>query len=547
MAELIALWSALLILITLVTYAAQRFSLPAPVLLVLAGLLISLLPFTPRVTLHPQLVLNAFLPLLIYTGAVTIPWHEFRRNLRPIGILSIGLVAFTACGVALLAHALLPGMPWAAAFVLGAVISPPDDVAVAVVTRRLPVPRRIVTILEGEGLINDVTALTLFRFALVAAAGGSVSATGISLVFLGALAGGIAYGLLVGWIALALRARMQDTQLEITLSLVTPFAAYLLPEHLGVTGILSVVAAGILVSAQSPRRIPAQTRLQVHRLWETVSFWLNSLLFLVLGLQLRTVAADASGVPLPRLIGYGALFSLLVIALRFVWVYPVARLTRVVFPSLRRTDPLPPSRHLFLVAYAGMRGAISMAAVLAIPLALPGGAPFPERGVIVFVTFFVVLVTLVGQGLFLPQVVRALGIDRDGLRERRRDRATALRARIAASDAGIACLDRLARDGRLPGNARDSLVREREIYRRGIARQLDGEDDAAARAVAAAAFDARRAEIGAEREALLAMLADGAIDDHVLVRIEHDLDLRESRLEDHALPPADERPSVPDA
>lgn len=535
MEELITLWTALLIVVTLVTYLAQRIALAEPVLLVLAGLVISLVPHVPHVILSPELVLNVVLPLLIYTGAVVVPWHDFRRNLRPIGILSIGLVGFTTCGVALLAHFLIPGMSWAPALVLGAVISPPDDVAVAIVTRRLSIPRRLLVVLEGEGLVNDVTALTIFRFALIAAAGGTVSMWTISLSFLATLAGGILYGLLVGWLALKLRQKMHDTQLEITVSLITPFVAYLVPEHFGVTGILSTVAAGVFISAQSPKGISPQTRLEAHQLWVIISFWMNNMLFLVLGLQLKSVTAEVADIALSQLAVYGALFTALVIALRFIWVYAAAYLSRWLSPSLRKTDPIPPSRHLFLVAYSGMRGAISMAAVLSIPLTSPNGQEFPHRNLIVFVTFFVILATLVGQGLLLPLVVRKLCIGEDGDREQQQDSLGELRARIAASEAGIARLHTLEREGVFPREIIEALLRERESYGREVAFHLGGQRDAELRKIALMGLEARKIEISAEREKLLEMLRGGEINEYVLIRIEHDLDLRAARLEDYAL------------
>jgi monovalent cation/hydrogen antiporter len=529
-------WTGLLGIVVLVTFIAQRFYAPAPVLLVPVGLALSVVPGLPAVTLHPDLVLNALLPLLVYTSAVVIPWRTFRHNLRPIGLLSVGLVLFTTAGVALLGRFLFPSLPWGVLVVLGAIISPPDDVAVAVVASRLPIPRRILTILEGEGLVNDVTALTLFRYALVATAGGAISAWQVSLFFLVTLLGGILYGLAIGWLALQIRRRLHDTNLEITVSLITPFVAYLLPERLGVTGILSVVVAGIVVSAQSPRMIPAITRLRVHDLWRIVAFWLNGLLFLLLGLQMRDVSHAALGLPLSRLLLAGFGFSLLVIVLRFVWVYPVAYLSRLLIPSLRRSDPLPPPRHLFLLAYTGMRGAISLAAALAIPLSLPGGGPFPGRNLVVFITFCVILVTLVGQGLFLPLVVRLLRLAREGTRERRQESRLELETMIALARAGIRRLDALAHHQAIPAELLATLREERKSYIDELERHVGGHRHETPQRLAGLDLKLQYIEIQAERQKLMQLLEAGRIDDETLVRAERDLDLREARLQEHVFP-----------
>lgn len=530
----VAVWTGLLIVIVAVTSLGQRFRVPVPLLLVLTGLVLSAVPGLPQVALNPDLVLDAVLPLLVYTSAVVIPWHEFRRNLRPIGLLSVGLVLFTTFGVALLARTLVPGMSWIAALVLGAIVSPPDDVAATAVTERLPVPRRLVIILEGEGLLNDATALTVFRFALIGAAGGAMSFWQAPLFLFGTLVGGVAYGLAVGWLALKLRERVRDTTLEITLSLITPFAAYLVPEWLGMTGIPAVVAAGLVVSAQSPRLIPAATRVQVHSLWRIVSFWLNSALFLLLGLQLPRVAGEIVGMSLTEMVRDGLLFSLLVIALRFAWVYPAAYLSRWLVPSIQRRDPLPPARHLFMIAYTGMRGAISLAAALAIPAALPSGEPFPARHLIIFVTFFVILATLLGQGLGLPYLIRRLGIDRDGLREREQESRRVLEVRAAAVKAGLARLADLKRDPAVPAELIEPLRQEREYYLHELHHHMGGRCDEVLRRLARVDWDVHRTELAAEREALLAMLREGHITDQILVQVEHDLDLREMRLQEHA-------------
>ena len=530
MTEHIFLWAALLLVITFITFAAQRTGLPTPVALVVAGLAMSWIPGMPHVRFDPNVVLHAVLPLLIYTGAVVVPWHDLRRNLRPVGILSIGLVMFTTCGVTLLARVLFPGMPWAAALLLGAVISPPDDVAASMVMKRVPIPRRITTILEGEGLINDVTALTIFRFALVGVAGGNVSSVNLSLGFLATLVGGALYGWLVGWLALKLRQLLRDTHLEITVSLITPFAAYLLPEYFGVTGVLSTVVAGVYISAKSPQRISAVTRLQAHQLWLVVSFWLNSVLFLALGLQFKLVTTAVAGVSLSRLILWGALFSASVIVLRFVWIFPAAHLPRLLSATLRRADPVPPLRHLLLLSYTGMRGAISMAAVLSIPTVLPDSTSFPYRDIIVFITFSVILVTLVGQGLLLPLVVRLWGIDKEAIAQQKSDKLAELQAKIAAAEAGIRTLNALEASGQASVAVSQAERFERENYLEELKRHVDAHANEKICSIEMDSMRVRELEIQAERAELVRLLREDRITDRALIAVEHDLDLREARI-----------------
>ena len=530
MTEHILLWAALLLVITFTTYMAQRTGLPTPVALVVTGLALSWIPHTPQVRFDPDVVLNAVLPLLVYTGAVVVPWHDLRRNLRPVGVLSIGLVIFTTCGVTLLARLLFPDMPWAAALLLGAVISPPDEVAASMVMKRIPIPRRVITILEGEGLINDVTALTIFRFALVGVAGGTVSAVNVSLGSSATLVGGALNGWLVGWLALKLRQLFEDTHLEITVSLITPFAAYLLPEHLGVTGVLSTVVAGVYVSAKSPRMISADTRLQAHQLWLIVSFWLNSVLFLALGLQFKQVAATVSGISLSTLILLGAVFSVSVIVLRFVWVFPAAYLPRMISKTLRHTDPVPPLRHLFLLSYTGMRGAISMAAVLSIPPLLPDNTSFAYRDIIVFITFSVILVTLVVQGLLLPIVVRLLGIEHEVVAQQKADRLAVLQTKIAAAEAGIRALNALGNTGQAPVEVSKVQRLEREKYVEDLKQHVDAHANESVWANIVDGIRVRKLEIEAERVELVRLLREDRITERALIAVEHDLDLREAQI-----------------
>lgn len=535
MIESLGFWTGLLAIVVLVSFVAERVRMPSPLLLVLIGVALSLVPNAPSVSLHPELVLQVVLPLLIYTSAVAIPWREFRANLRPILFLSIGLVIFTTFTVGWLAQFMVPEMAFATALVLGAVISPTDDVAAAAVVRKLPIPHRILHILEGESLLNDATALTLFPFALMGVISGSLSAWQVPTLLTATIIGGTAYGLLIGWISLKIRQKLRDTSLEITVSLITPFAAYLLPEHFGVTGIPAVAAAGLLVSAQSASRIPAATRLQVHALWRLVSFWLNGLLFLLLGLQLKGLLDALAGDALVDAIQLGLMFSLLVILLRFAWMFSVPYVTRLLLPAWYVHEPVPPRRQLFLLGYTGMRGAISMAAALAIPLTLPSGEAFPQRELIVFITYCVILVTLVGQGLLLPVLIKPLGIRADWIHERESEGRMILNARAELVRAGIAHLDALQRSG-MPATLIEPLRQARYHYLKQLGHHLGGHADERLERVAVQDLEIHHEVLAAERQALLKMRHEGRISDSVLMQAERDLDLQEARLQEHALP-----------
>src|SRR6266478_5002049 len=401
----------LLLLAALVVIAivARRFNTAPSILLVTAGILLALTPGLPRIELAPELVLLGILPPLIYLAGVAMSWREFRFNLRPIALLPFGCVLFTACAVAAMAHWLL-GMPLAVGFVLGAIVSPPDVVAPLSIVRRLGVPRRLVVVLEGEGLANDATALILYRFAVAAVGSGVFSLTQAAGEFVLIVVGEIAYGIGLGWLSLRLRRWARDPRVEITLSLLMPYAAFLLPAHLGGSGVLATIAAGLFVSWNGPLLIPAATRLQGIFFWDLLVYLLEGLVFLVTGLQIRTVLDRLDPISLR-----GPLLAVLltvgvVIVTRFIWIYPATYLPRWLSPSLARRDPLPPWQWVFCLAFVGVRGVVSLAAALAVPLTTEIGTPFPYRNLILFITFGVIVVTLIGQGLLLPSVVRWLGL-----------------------------------------------------------------------------------------------------------------------------------------
>jgi Na+/H+ antiporter len=517
----------LLALLVAAAVIARRASFPEPLVFVPVGIAASYAPHVPEVTLDPALVLELFLPLLVYATAIRIPWRGFRHNLRPIAFLAVGLVAFTTLGVAVVAHSIVPALTWAAAFALGAIVSPPDVVAAASVITRLRVPRRIAVILQGEGLVNDVSALTIFRFAVIAAVSGSFSVSHASLFFLATLVGGAAYGFAVGWAALKLRDYLGDARLETTVSLITPFVAYLGPEYFDSTGVLATAVAGLVVSAQAPHRISAQTRLRSLPVWEMIDFWLNGVLFLMLGLQLKGLLSLVPPGDLGSWAGVSIAIGLAAIVLRFVWVYLI-----VYAPRLWATggESVPRRNAVFMISWTGMRGAISLAAALSLPLTLADGSPFPARDLIIFATFAVILLTLVVQGSTLPFLIRRLGLESEGRAEEHRDTEREYEARKKVLDAGIERVEALVGEGKVSREwgerHRRELAERRETYgRHGAARTDD-----AARASAQAELEAHISAGAAQREALLALREAEAIDDEVLHRIEIDLDQQEMRL-----------------
>jgi CPA1 family monovalent cation:H+ antiporter len=511
----------LLAVLVIVAVLARRLNTAPSILLVIAGVALALVPGLPRVELAPELVLLGILPPLIYSAGVAMSWREFRFNLRPITLLAFGCVVFTTCAVAAAAHWFL-GMPLAVAFVLGAIVAPPDVVAPLAIARRLGLPRRLVVVLEGEGLANDGTALILYRFAVAAVSTGGFSLVEAAGTFALIVVGEIGFGIAVGWISLRLRRWVRDPRVEITLSLMTPYVAFWAPEHLGGSGVLATIAAGLFVSWNGPLLIPAPTRLQGIFFWDLVVYLLEGLVFLITGLQARTMLDSTGAIGLRDLALAVLLTTTVVIVARFIWVFPAVYLPRWLSPSLARRDPAPPRRTAFLLAFIGVRGVVSLAAALALPLTTASGVPFPHRDLILVITFGVIIITLVGQGLLLPGIVRRLGLERDSLGERLREHEAELAARADALTAARDRLEQLAADGRL-APAVLAALRARHEYR--VARV----PKASAEAVAAGT-DLRLELIDAERAHIYRLLQEGRITDEARRRIERELDLEEASL-----------------
>ncbi len=505
---------------------AGPLRIPYPILLVLGGLLLGFGPGVPEVTMPPELVLIGVLPPLLYETAFFTGLRELRRNVRPISLLAVGLVLVTTAGVAVVAHA-VTDLPWAAAFVLGAVVSPTDPIAASAIGRRLGVPRRLIDIVEGESLVNDGTALVLLRTAILAAVAGTFSpwAAGGQLVL--SIVGGIAVGLVIGYVIRRVRRVLDNPPLEVTIAFLTGYFAFLPAAALGVSGVLAVVTAGVYMGWYTPELTTVQTRLQGQGFWEVLTFLLNVLLFGLIGLQLRPILDDLTGAGGWSLLGHAAVIALTVILLRIAWVFPATYVPRWLSSRIRERDPSPPLRYPAFIAWTGMRGAVTIAAALLIPLRTDSGAPFPDRELIVFLAFSVVLATLVGQGLTLPAVIRALRLESDDSTAE----AEEAHARIRAAEAALERLEELERESWV---YEDTAERLRGQYRFRIDRfsaRSDPGADGMIEKQSARYQRLRRELLEAERHAVVELRNTGEISDEVMRRVERDLDLEVSRLD----------------
>src|SRR3954452_19299810 len=392
---------------------ARRISVAPAILLLLAGIVLAFVPGMPALELPPELVLLLVLPPLIYSASVAMSWREFRFNLRVIFMLAVGCVIFTAFMVAAATHYLI-GMPWSVGFLLGAIVAPPDVVAPLAIARKLGMPRRILVVLEGEGLANDATALILYRFAVVAITTGMFSLPKATGTFTAIVVCELLFGAAVGWLSLRMRHRARDPQVEITLSLITPYLAFWIPHHFGGSGVIATVACGLYISWNGPLLISSATRLQGIFFWDLVIYLIEGFLFLLTGFQMRLLLEKSKAFPLGDILSATALVAVIIIVARFAWVYPATYLPRLINPRLRARDPMPSWRTVFVIPFTGVRGAVSLAAALALPFVLPNGEDFPHRDLILFVAFAVILTTLVARGLGLPPVVRWLGVAQAG-------------------------------------------------------------------------------------------------------------------------------------
>ncbi|MEP6608162.1 MAG: Na+/H+ antiporter [Burkholderiaceae bacterium] len=519
--------AAVLAITAIINVAARRLDLPSPVLLVVAGIVLALIPGLPRIELPPDLVLLVFLPPIIYYAAFGMSWQAFCKNLRPIVLLAVGCVVFTTVTVAAAAHWLI-GLSWPVAFVLGAIVSPPDVVAPLAIARRLGIPSRITAVLEGEGLVNDATALVLFKFALAATLTGTFSITAATTSFLTIVVAETAFGLVVGWLMLRLRHLARQPLIEVTLSLLTPFVAFWVPHEAGGSGVLATVVAGLYVGAKGVELIRSNTRLQALFFWDFVTYLIEGAIFLLTGLQARTVLDGLLGVSWVQLTHYGLEISLVAIVMRFVWVFPATYLPRLLSAPLRRREPPPPWQYPFIISFTGVRGVVSLAAALSIPLMMTPDVPFAQRHLVLFLTFSVILVTLVLQGPTMPWLVRRLGLVERGSHEQRERAELEAQTRIAAARSALAELDQVLQRSEL---APEQAGRLRQLHedRVGHLERRSDRDGEGSR-IAQELETIELTLIRAERNYINQSLRADRISDEIRRRIERDLDLREEEL-----------------
>lgn len=516
----IVLLAAVLAFVTI----ARRVLIPYPILLVLGGLVLSVVPTVPTVRLSPDLVFLIFLPPILWAAAYFTSLRDFRANLGPITLLAVGLVLATTAAVAVVARALVPGLSWSAALALGAIVSPPDAVAATAIARRLGIPYRIVTILEGESLINDASALVLYRTAVAAAVTGTLALTGVLWQFVLASVGGVIIGLIVGAVASRALRLTEDSLVEIAITLLAPYAAWVIAERAHTSAVLACVAGGLYLRQGFSAIVAPATRLQARAVWDLLIFLLNGVIFVLIGLELGAIREAGLPGNLGTVAWQGALISATAIGVRLLWVPLATVLPRLASPGLRQRDPLPPWPHVLLVAWIAMRGIVSLAAALALPVTTASGAPFPFRDEIILFTFAVILSTLVLQGLSLTPLVRALNLGEDNQLE-----LEEARAREEAARAALTKLDQLA-TAEWP--RRETLERLRAIYAQRLRRASPiSVDVAGGSAQAQAAFRRLRHEaLTAERRALIALRDQGVISDEVLHRVEQELDVEAMRI-----------------
>jgi|SRR5581483_4435406 len=515
----------LLLFIAVFGFLARRIGTPYPIVMVVGGFLISLVPGIPEIALNPDVIFLVVLPPLLYAAAWTTSWRDFRYNLVSIFLLAFGLVGFTVAVVAAIAPRIFDGFDWRLGFVLGAVVAPTDAIAATSIARRVGLPRRLVDILEGESLINDATGLLALQFGtamVIERRVPSVVDALLTLVWL--TAGGIALGLLVGWVVDRVERQIDDAPIEITLSILVPYAAYLAAEEVHASGVLAVVACGLFLARRSVRFFSPSVRIQIWSVWQALNFVLNGFVFVLIGLQLPGIRTSISGYRASALLIDAAAFTLILIGVRLVWVYPGATLAWVLRThAMHQHERRPSLRNVFVLGWTGMRGVVSLAAALALPASIPGGSAFPQRNVVIFMTFSVIFATLVLQGATLPSLIRALGLagtagpNCEEVEARRivLEKAVAYLRDASATDAGWADVysdlihhyeQRLATTGPGQDGGRDAIKHNRYVE---------------------LSLEALRVE----RDTAIALRDEGRISDEVLRRMERELDLAETRLD----------------
>ncbi len=527
---------ALLVAVVALAVLATRFRVPYPVLLVLGGLLLGFIPGVKPIALDPDIVLLLFLPPLIVSAAGSTSWRDFRKGFVSISLLAVGLVLATVVLVALFSHALL-GWSWSVAFTLGAIISPTDDVAGSVTIESMGVSRRIKAIIGGESLLNDATGLVAYSFAVAAVLSGTFSLWSASLQFVYVSVVGLGIGLLVAWPISWLDKYINNAPQEITITVVTPFVAYLLAQQVGASGVLAALAAGLYMGRRSALLFSSNTRLQANSFWNVLVFAFNGLIFILLGLQLHSIVTGIARYSLLTLLWYTLLISLTVILVRLVWVFAANALLRLLDSLFHRPSRYPGWRNMLVVSWTGMRGGVSLATALALPLMISKNVPFPNRELLLFFTFGVILFTLVVQGVTLGPLIRWLGLQNNPSPDLEYERR---QAKLATSKAALTRLESLAQRSGVPedfvAHLRSYFQQKEDIIMSYGSEQNNAVEKKEHQQNRASKQRVLKAVIGAEREALVSLRNQDTIDDDVMRELERELDLEEEQLGNEQLP-----------
>jgi len=498
-------------------WLSRRAGVPYPIALVAGGGVLSFIPGLPQLDIDPQFLLVLVLPPILYQAALLTSWRDFRANLRPIGLFAIGLVIVTTLAVGATLKFLIPGIPWAAAFVFGAIVSPPDAVAATAILSRLNMPRRIVVVLEGESLVNDASGLVLYKLAVAAVLTGTFSILGASAEFAVVSLGGIGIGMVGGLAFIGLHRLIGDAFTEVLVSLSIPYTLYVLAESVHCSGVLAVVAAGLIRGRYTPVIVSAEMRILARSVWNILVFMLNSLVFILIGMALSGVMGRLTGFSAAELATHAFSVTLVAILVRFAWVYTASFVPRWLSARLRAAEAAPQRGEVFIMSWCGMRGIVSLAAALALPLNVESGEPFPNRDLLIFLTFVVISVTLVLQGLTLTSLIRwlKLGTDPSAHEEH-------MRARVALGKAAVAAIDAVAANEQMP---RDLVARVRAEFSDRIGAAMPhGEHSFSF------GRDLRLAAVRAERQELIRIWRAGEISDEILHHLEEELDYEEQRF-----------------
>ncbi|MCU1321698.1 MAG: Na+/H+ antiporter [Acidobacteriaceae bacterium] len=522
----------LMVFVAAFAVVARRLQVPYPIVLVIAGLGISVVPGLPRITLNPEVVFLVILPPLLFSSAWAMSLREFKFNLVSIGMLAVGLVGFTVWAVAMFADHFIPGLGWQAGFVLGAVVSPTDAIAATSIARTLGLPRRITDLLEGESLVNDATGLLALEFGVMMLVDGHTPTIGAGLLrLLWLILGGTGVGLLIGVIGAWFERWIDDGPIEIVISLVAPYAAYLAGESAKASGVLAVVACGLYMSRKSAVYFSAETRIQVNAVWDALTFVMNGIVFVLIGLQLPYVIAGIRGYGVKGLLIYGSVFSVVLILLRLLWMFPSSEVayqirTKLLKQDYKRGGP----RGVFVVGWTGMRGVVALAAAISLPNMLGNGHPFAEKNLIVFLTFSVILVTLVVQGLSLPPLIRALGLAGDEAVRVEEEEAR----RLVLKEVIQFLQEGWEKEGEDSAHAYEDLLHQYGHRMEALIEDAAEGDHSGHHHGGASLLALTKKAVEVERQTMLRLRDEGRISDEVLRMLEYELDLTESRANSRA-------------